>query len=366
LRANGKCGFIIPNPWLTNLKQDATRRFICSSASIEQIVHFKFPVFRSAVVDTEIVILSSPLNNRNRVRIFSCPRVQPNGSLALSPIATHSQKDWIGLDGGVINIFLSARERSLFSKIQQRSQPLERWFQINVGLKPYQKGKGSPPQTENDVKKRPFDATNKLDRTYRELLRGSDINRYIIFPQPRFISYGAWLAEPRPAAGFDSPEKILMRQTGDRPIAALDLSQRLAMNNLHVLAPLSLNGLNIRYFLGIINSTLITWFYRCLNPEAGEALAEVKRANVAELPIFPIDLRNRSDSAKHERIVALVTRILDLSAKLAGEKNPESRKHLHGLINAIDHQIDQSVYNLYGLVPEEVEIIEEAQRVPAR
>ncbi|MFC7688692.1 TaqI-like C-terminal specificity domain-containing protein [Paeniroseomonas aquatica] len=105
-------------------------------------------------------------------------------------------------------------------------------------MKPYQIGKGKPAQTKDIVENRTFDASKKISNEYRQYLRGRDIGRFEIKPlEQRFLRYGPWLAEPRPSANFDAITKILVRQTGDEIIAALDDQQFLCLNNLHVLAP---------------------------------------------------------------------------------------------------------------------------------
>ncbi|MCX6867498.1 MAG: Eco57I restriction-modification methylase domain-containing protein [Verrucomicrobia bacterium] len=361
LRELGLCGYIIPNPWLTNLKQQATRKFLCANSSIRQIVHFYFPVFKDAVVDTEILILGYPMVKDNSIKIVFSESVSPEGSLKITDGPSHSQQDWLLLNGEVINIFLTSEDRALFTRIRKLSRSLDSWFTINVGIKPYQVGKGSPPQNKEHVKSRPFDSTVKIDASYRELLRGRDIDRFVIQPtEERYLKYGSWLAEPRPAANFDANEKLLVRQTGDRPIAAIDNQQRLAMNNLHVLAPMPGNAEKLSFILGIVNSRLLTWFYRCMNPEAGEALAEVKRQNVAELPIRPIDFTNSSDVEKHDRMVSLVDRMLALVPKRRAEANPQAAAQLDAQIAATDRQIDRLVYELYELTQEEITLVEGA------
>jgi hypothetical protein len=317
-------------------------------------------VFKAAVVDTEIVIFKSPPTTDNQVEVALCSGLDPSGRLRLARVAVHSQQEWVAENGAAINIFLTPDEKRLFRKIKTKSLPLETWFHISVGVKPYQVGKGTPPQSAADVASRPFDATRKLDDTYRELLRGSDINRYTIEPvEERFISYGPWLAEPRPAAGFDAPEKLLMRQTGDRPIAALDRERRLAMNNLHILAPRdSLAADGIRCFLGILNSKLLAWFYRCLNPETGEALAEVKRAYVAMLPIKADVSTSLADQPGFGRLLALVEHRLEEPSGDGSGQSPEMLQHRRAVIDATDMQIDRLVYELYGLSPHEIEIVE--------
>jgi hypothetical protein len=189
------------------------------------------------------------------------------------------------LNGDVINIFLTESEEDIAVKCKRVGVRLDSFFVISVGVKPYQIGKGHPPQTEKIVEERPFDSDRKIDSHYRQYLRGVDIGRFVIAPvQPRYLRYGDWLAEPRPAANFDAPEKIFMRQTGDRLVAGLDRQQLLCLNNMHVLVPKE-GSARVLFTLGIVNSKLMNWYYRTLNPEVGEALAEIKRANVARLPI---------------------------------------------------------------------------------
>ncbi len=171
------------------------------------------------------------------------------------------------------------------TKSLKAGRGLNSFFKINVGMKPYQVGKGRPAQVRSDVAGRVFDSDTKKDATYRQYLRGADIEQFLITPRSRrFIKYGVWLAEPRPAADFDAEVKILVRQTGDSLLAAEDVHQLLCMNNLHVLVPKS-ETVSVALALGVLNSKLMNWFYHTLNPEVGEALAEVKKENVARLPM---------------------------------------------------------------------------------
>jgi hypothetical protein len=272
----------------------------------------------------------------------------------------HSQQEWRELDGDVINIFLTQTDKRLAEKCKKLGVRLDSFYEINVGVKPYQVGKGTPPQTRKIVDERPFDSDRKVSSSYRPYLRGMDIGRFNIAPlQTRFLRYGPRLAEPRPAAKFDTPEKIFMRQTGDRLVAALDREQRLCPNNMHVLVP-KLGRVSTSFLLGLINSRLLNWYYRTLNPEVGEPLAEVKRANVAKLPMRDIDLDNPADKARHDRMVELVERMLDLHKQLAATNTAHTKTNLQRQIDATDAQISTLVYKLYGLTEDEIKIVEGA------
>jgi len=150
-----------------------------------------------------------------------------------------------------------------------------------------------------------------------------------------------------------------MRQTGDCLVAALDREQFLCLNNMHVVVPTS-NTVSPSFLLGVINSKLLKWYYRTLNPEAGEALAEVKRANVARLPIADIDPANSADKARHDRMVPLVEQMLAMHKQLAGAKTAHAKTNIQRQIDATDAKIDELVYELYGLSADEIKVVEAA------
>ncbi|UCE60893.1 MAG: N-6 DNA methylase [Phycisphaerales bacterium] len=363
LAEGGFYGMIIPNPWLTNLVQTAIRRLVTTKTRIVDVVHFRFAVFPKVTVDTQIVVLqkADPVHWRASVSILRSWMGLTNPDSHDTPVRIeHDQDEWREANGAVINIFLSAAEKTLAQKCCARSQPLRALCKINVGIKPYQVGKGRPPQTRRTVQERCYDSERPLGKEFRAYLRGCDIGRYRIRPlEARYIKYGSWLAEPRPAADFDSPVKLVMRQTGDGLIATMDKDQYLCLNNMHVIVPQQ-NFPTPYFLLAVINSRLLNWYYRTLNPEVGEALAEVKKTNVAELPIREIDLSERKSRTCHDTLTSLVDRMLGLHNQLDAAKTPTDKTAIQRQIDATDRQIDRLVYQLYDLSDEEIGIVEEA------
>ncbi|MFA5268056.1 MAG: hypothetical protein WC379_08785 [Methanoregula sp.] len=64
------------------------------------------------------------------------------------------------------------------------------------------------------------------------------------------------------------------------------------------------------------------------------------------------------DKARHDRMVALVTRVLDLNKKLQDAKLDHDRTLLSRQIEATEAAIDTLVSELYGLTEEEIVSIE--------
>jgi hypothetical protein len=85
-----------------------------------------------------------------------------------------------------------------------------------------------------------------------------------------------------------------------------------------------------------------------------------KASATHQLPIHPIDLSDPTDKARHDRMVELVERMLELHRQLAEAKVPQVKTVLQHQIVATDWQIDRlvAVRELYGLTAAEIELVE--------
>ena len=356
LARRGVFGMIIPNTWLLNLQSVKIRKHLFDNIQIENIVHYCSPVFLKATVDTEIVIFkkeSPTINQEIEICVF-----ERNGHYNCYKIP---QIRWQLGKGGPVNIFERPEWVSLADRLKTLPV-LDDFYKITQGAKPFQVGKGKPPQTREVLIKKLFIAETQKDTTFRPLLRGSLIQRYsILWNNNYWISFGDWLAEPRYSAQYDASAKIVIRQTGDSFIATLDCNQFIVRDNLYTIVPRE-ERYDLKYLLGLLNSRLLTWFYQAImNPEKGEALAQVKRGHLAKLPIVIPKVDYPTDTAHHDRMVELVEQMLTLNKKLAEANTDHDKTILQRRIEATDSQIDRLVYELYGLKDEDIKIVEKTE-----
>ena len=118
---------------------------------------------------------------------------------------------------------------------------------------------------------------------------------------------------------------------------------------------------DVRYIVGLLNSRLLRYVYQKTVPEAQQkAFPQVKVGSLRRLPIRTINFSDPVDKARHDKMVELVQRMLDLHKQLAASKTEHEKTALQRQIVATDHQIDQLVYDLYGLTADEIKIVEEA------
>jgi hypothetical protein len=80
---------------------------------------------------------------------------------------------------------------------------------------------------------------------------------------------------------------------------------------------------------------------------------------VGKLPIRPIDFSDPTDKARHDKMVELVDRMLELNKqKHSGKLAPSQVDRVVREIAATDAEIDGLVYELYSITDEERRIVE--------
>jgi hypothetical protein len=256
---------------------------------------------------------------------------------------------------------------------------------------------------------------------YKKILEGKDINRYQLHWNGLWINYDPSLKDTIDLDKLETrqkkidfalrneelfnTEKIIIRQTADKPIGTFDNNKYITRHSTHVIR-IKKPEVKIKFILSLLNSKLFTFYYRNLIPEKGKVFPEVKGFNVKKLPIKII---SHSDQEKfineilkfnNELLLEVnsfknwlmdVYNIEKLSQKLENyyrlypkelleelkkkKVNIKSRKEYIPLIEGrndslkiispllkqikeTDNKIDQMVYDMYGLTNEEIHIIE--------
>jgi type I restriction-modification system DNA methylase subunit len=353
IKQKGLLGIIVSNTWLQSVTYKNIRRYLMNEYRWLKILHLPEKVFK-AVVDTHVLIFErkhgfTPKNEKVQIDIKEKDGVRPWHQLKLRDLPRN---------GNCINIVATMATQKLYRKIIKSSQPLSTFCDVYNGIKPFEKGKGNPPQTEETMREQPFvKEGSRPGKKWSPLLRGSLINRYVnLWDNDYWILYGEWLAAPRDKTIFEVPEKIMVRQTGDSIIASIIKGTFFARNNMHILLP-KIESCDLRYILAFLNSRVMDYCYTIMNPEKGEALAEVKKQHVEQLPIRPIDFSSPSEKKLHDNIVFFVSSLITLYQKLP-RATGQGRVVIERQIDYNDKRINDLVYDLYGLTGEEIKIVE--------
>ena len=95
-----------------------------------------------------------------------------------------------------------------------------------------------------------------------------------------------------------------------------------------------------------------------LNPEVGEALAEVKKTNVAQLPVAAVGANGNGKPPHHDQIVELVTKLIDAHLKLDSAKTEADKTIWERLCASLEGKIDGLVFKIYGLTDDELSMVD--------
>jgi hypothetical protein len=195
------------------------------------------------------------------------------------------------------------------------------------------------------------------------ILEGKEIGRYRCAPPDRALQLD-YRPEPgeyrtiRPESRY-STAQFLIRQTASHPIVGPRRHATYFRNSLLALYPPD-DGRAIEYLVGLLNSRLFQYLYRALVMEGQQrAFPQVKIGALRQLPIRRLDLTNQDDRAHHDAIVATVRQLLALHERLATVTVEAERMTYEERIAALDRQINQRVYTLYGLTVAEITLVEE-------
>jgi len=339
----GQLGIIVSNTWMQSLRLRKIRSYLCNQYHWKKILHSKDKLF-DATVDTHVLIFTLGQDKKMKpVQI----EILNNGEVTkLHEIPPES----LATNGDAINILTDVGQSELFEKIKGRCKPLSTEFDVYSGITPFEKGKGSPPQTAKIMETKPFvvEGPKPVGSDWVPLLRGSLIRRFqLLWKKDYWVKYGPWLAAPRDPKIFSAPTKIMVRQTGDSIIATKIGSGYIARKNLHIILPQRIDQ-DLNLVLGILNSKLIDFVYYNMNPEKGEALAEVKMKHIEALPLPEFSKLTADQTKVAKKISALVEEIL---------KKQDSSKNA-ALFDDELATINDLVFELFGLSKSEIKIIE--------
>jgi type I restriction-modification system DNA methylase subunit len=110
--------------------------------------------------------------------------------------------------------------------------------------------------------------------------------------------------------------------------------------------------------LALLNSTLLGWIHRQGATVMRGGYFSFESRFIGNLPMGALVSGQNAGSWKLESICKLSEQLISLSATREGSKTPEQRDSIIRQIEATDHQIDQLVYELYGLTDAEIAIVE--------
>lgn len=389
VKPKGLTSFIVSDGWLRLDSFEKIRQYILQNASVLKIVDFTKDVFDSATVKTCIFIFQEGANDNNSVQSAVI-----DDKVDLNNIVYHSisQTAFNTTYKNVFDLSIDESSTMLKNKMQSGSQPLGELFSLAFGLK-----------TGDDERFLTYNPS--ISHDCKKLVRGADINRwtidfkgeYVIY-QPEQMRLNKSTARPGTAERFEQP-KVFVRDTGGGLMATYDDTAYYAKDVI-LIEHEEQSTIILKALAALLNSRPLRWYYETTFPTL-----HVQRDELASLPI-PIlvnteelatladtmlylnsqlqEKRNRFLRRLNENFEGIkITTVLqtfdqlDFKGFVAELKKQKIKlsliqqdewedyfnqyrqacQELSEQINATDNEIDQRVFELYGLTLEERDIV---------
>jgi len=337
LKKNGECGLITPNSITGVESAYKVRESLLKSFELHSIINILGQTFKDIGVEATILMFckSTPSEKISYLTVKESLIKEKNFNVIL-------RSQWLENRNYLFDISSSGDEVAIINKIKSGKVLLEEIYAVKVGLQAYERGKGTPKQTEADVKTHIFDYDYKFDDKTFPYLNGSDVGRYSINWSGQWLKYGVWLSQPKSFEQFSSPRIVMREITGTFPfVLKTSFIEETFLNNKSILNILQSNKtFSLKYLLGILNSKLIGFYHIRQTVKGNRNL--FPKIVIKDLKNYPIPKIEEKDQ---QPFVALVDQILEL--KKAGKDT-----------QALEDEIDTLVYRLYDLTDDEIRIVE--------
>ena len=397
---NGCLSYIMPDSYLEKEYFKDLRIFV--SNSFTNIINLKLgdDVFEEVNLPTAIIILQLKLDIQSKFYFLDLSQLQAEDK----KIKLFQNKEYLSEMPDFNKSFVI-----IDSIIKSKETiPLIDLYDQVMGVKVYQNGKGKPKQTNFEIDNDVFISKVQTDKfSYPFVSQG--IKRYFYENQSEFINYGQWLAEPRSLEFFNNP-KIVIREIINPTIFATYLEEDAVVKNIAAVITSKNSDFPLKYLLAILNSKLINFYVNEQSPKSNnKSYPSFNSRLLKNIPLIDCDLilKNsfiekadqmlsltktlQENSAKFQRTCERKFEDLNLTKKMQDwynlsyadfikeltkqkinlslsqeaewadyfDQEKSTALEIQSKIASTDKEIDQMVYELYGLSEEEIKIVEE-------
>jgi len=343
VKKTGFVGYISSVTWETGENYSRLRKTMFRRHGVMEVINLPFDIFEAAYVETCVYVLSGTPTQEYGINILpKKTKIQTlrGTSLTRVPAELVTEPDYrLVLNPSAERLFRKLSDTSRFlplGEITKSTQGLAANRFVRTNSK--QAGPAAFPFGEKCQAYR-YDFVLE-EKTYTDL---SEMPSLIPF-------YGA---EPKVVI-----RRVINRQ--DRLDAAY-VEQRLVFKkDLNPFLPKD-DSFGPKALLAVLNSKLASFLY--ISSSAIATKDDFRQTTLAELRRLPIPIILKQD-AERKRLVALVDKMLTLTPALRAAKSDAEKATLQNAVRKTDRDIDQLVYQLYGLTPAEIALVEGSASAP--
>ncbi|MDP2363084.1 MAG: N-6 DNA methylase, partial [Ignavibacteria bacterium] len=356
LKINGKFAYITPDSWIKVPQAKNLRSLILDNFNIVEIDKLPQRIFKGVSANCIMCFVDKTTHLKGTLINILNPEseLEKIAQFDFDDSYTIDQTVWKSDVENQFQIYMKDDLFKLVEKLQKNSCNADKYLDVMQGIVPYSKETHS-----NDIiKNRKFHAEKKLSGEYGKWIQGRSVQRYFLNDiKSEYLKYGTWLHRPRKPKYFNGARILIQEITGGNPprISAT-FCEELLYHDPGIISCLNQGDINTKVLLGIINSSLISWYHKINSPKGSrKTFPKVLIGDIRNFP-FPKTIDKSSSIIKN--IQVNVDNIIAAKKQLQQAKTESDKNYLERKCENLDQQIDALVYQLYGLTEEEIRIVE--------
>ncbi len=413
----GIVSFIIPKSLLINTYFEDLRRFILTHSKVTELFTITEKVFEDAEVGSSLIIsfeIQKDVDTNSLVRLANCEKTID--FMEQSNITENYLSQAQILSNDKAEIVIQSQESSTIKRKIEKFPAAKEYYKLKNGLNPGNIKDKLITRANNDITRKIIWGKEirkygiqwggdyiLYDEHIADNLTLNDVQSKKGMKKQTKIDFAL-----RDRSLFET-EKVVIRKTGDSLICAYDNNDFYFDTLVHGIYQCN-TDYSLKYILAILNSRPATYFYRCLHDIKGKVFAKISLDDLSNFPIPAITEANKfvveemetlSDTMlslnsqlqeKRSRFLRRMSENLEgmkitttlqtfdkltfaeFTAELKKQKirlslsqqdeweeyfnkNVSECQQLTQQIQTTDNEIDQRVFDLYGLTEEEREIV---------
>ena len=341
-KQKGLTAFIIPSAWTGGPKYLRLREIILAK-NIVNLVLLPYDVFKDAYIDTLIIVSqNSPTEKTHKSEVYKYHKKEKIKTISLSSNDYQFIDQYYWQKSDDKKIIFDLKSLNLIANIRKNCKAnFDYFLDIKRGVL--------------------FDKTlltnTKENPSYHRYFEG-DVYRFKInYRANHWIEFGEKMKErPKEFYWFEGKRILLRRLVNRKQRMMAQCVDKTFITNKNIYSIKTKdNEIDVKTILLLINSKLISYIY--LKEVSQATKDDFPQITIKDFLSLPFPNKEKIVSGAND-IISLVDKITLLIERTNDVKTPHEKIVLERQIEATDNQMDQLVYQLYGLTEEEIKIVE--------
>lgn len=299
LKPGGRLGALTPATFLTNVHDEPLRRLLLTDTTIEHLALIDGQVFEG--VSTDVVMMVCVNSAPARAHKVSSWRLSAQDDPLCEP---HGELDQLTLLSGPGARLVIEADHALLQwceRLERACAPLSTRCDAYFGAQTHSRARFVRAWTPDEP----------IPQGWAPCLDGAHVQPLHLLPADELVSTDPAAIKSGGRAEIHNMTRVVVRQIGKTPIAALAPAGRWALNTVYQVytrpgcpyAPL--------FFLAILQSDVVAAYWRLRHADPRRTFPKIKKRALLSIPVPEINLEDPSQREDYHAIIALTQALIE-------------------------------------------------------